>query len=82
MKVPDFLNNVGVRIFFPLNNYKTMPFPCITLLDLVKLYFTPAFSHTHIHIHKDQFKPTACNWKFQPEQLHVGKDIALENRIF
>lgn len=55
-----------------------MLFPCITLLDLAELYFT----HTHIHTHKDQPEPVACNWKFQPEQLHIGKDIALENRIF
>lgn len=36
--------------FLPLNNYKTRSFHHITLLDLVKLYFTPAFSHTRVLI--------------------------------
>lgn len=71
----DFPSDVVVVY---LSNYKTMLFPCITLLDLAELCFT----QTHIHTYKDQPEPVACNWKFQPEQLHAGKDIALENRIF
>lgn len=37
--------------FLLLNNYNTRPFHHIVLLELVKLYFTPAFSHTHVFIY-------------------------------
>lgn len=43
----DFPSDVVVVY---LSNYKTMLFPCITLVDLAELCFT----QTHIHTYKDQ----------------------------